>query len=64
MTTHRGLEMFYVVVMGLKTAIAHQQKLMDRVFADILWRYVACFVDDLLAFSKLFYDHLMHLEHL
>lgn len=60
--THRGHECFNTVLMGFKTSVQHQQKLMDKAFKGIAWRFVCAYVDDILIYSKTFDEHLLHLD--
>ena len=60
--THRGHEMFNTVLMGFKTSVQHQQKLMDKAFKGIAWRFVCAYVDDILVYSRTFDEHLLHLD--
>jgi hypothetical protein len=46
--THRGLEQFATSVMGGKTSVQHQQRLMDKqLIAQLSWRGASCYVDDI-----------------
>ena len=60
--THRGLEQWAVAMMGYKTSVQHQQRLMDKAFKDVAWRFVCCYVDDILIYSNSFDEHLLHLD--
>ena len=60
--THRGLEQWAVAMMGYKTSVQHQQRLMDKAFKDVAWRFVCVYVDDILIYSNSFDEHLVHLD--
>ena len=46
--THRGHEQFAVTVMGCKTSVQHQQRLMDEeLIAKLSWRGASVYVDDI-----------------
>ena len=47
---------------GLSGATASFQMLMMKVLRNIAWKYVLCYVDDIIIFSSSFEDHLSHLE--
>jgi hypothetical protein len=53
--THRGVEHFVTSVMGGKTSVQHQQKLMDRrLIAKLSWRGASCYVDDIVLYAPTF----------
>jgi len=62
--THEGLYEFLVMPFGLMNAPALFQRLMQRVFADLMteekW-FVAVYLDDVLIFSPILGDHKVHL---
>ena len=62
--THDGLYEFRVMPFGLMNAPALFQRLMQRVFADLLTeeeRFIAVYLDDVLIFSPTLEDHKVHL---
>ena len=61
-TSHRGHEMYTTVPMGYKRAVQHQQKLMDKLFPSKTWRFISCYVDDIVIYSKTIDEHLQHLD--
>ena len=47
-STQRGREIFNVSIMGGKTSVQHQQRLMDtRLIQRLSWRGASCYVDDI-----------------
>ena len=60
--TYRGLEQWAVAMMGYKTSVQHQQRLMDKAFKDVAWRFVCVYVDDILIYSDSFAEHIQHLD--
>jgi hypothetical protein len=53
--THRGVEQFTTSVMGGKTSVQHQQRLMDkRLIAQLSWRCASCYVDDIVLYAPTF----------
>jgi len=59
--SHRGQEEPNVAIMGFKNSPAHVQRYMDR----RLWPYrkfVRCFIDDIVIFSKTAAEHILHLR--
>ena len=61
--THRGQEEFNVVLLGFKGSLGHQQRFMDD-FLEEFAEWVACYIDDMIAASKTFREHLNLLERL
>jgi len=61
--THRGQEEFNVVLLGFKGSPGHQQRFMDD-FLEEFAECVACYIDDMIAESKSFRDHVNLLERL
>ena len=54
-TTHRGREIFNVSIMGGKTSVQHQQRLMDtRVIQRLSWRGASCYVNDIVMYAPSF----------
>jgi hypothetical protein len=57
--THRGVEQFATSVMGGKTSVQHQQRLMDRrLIAQLSWRGASCYVDDIVIYAPTFQEFL------
>jgi hypothetical protein len=53
--THRGVKQFATSIMGGKTSVQHQQKLMDRrLIAKLSWRGASCYVDDIVLYAPTF----------
>jgi len=58
-STHRGREVFNVSIMGGKTSVQHQQRLMDtRLIQRLSWRGACCYVDDIVMYAPSFADFL------
>jgi len=58
-STHRGREVFNVSIMGGKTSVQHQQRLMDvRLIQRLSWRGASCYVDDIVMYAPSFADFL------
>ncbi len=47
---------------GLTNAPSTFQRLMNRIFKDLLYKSVLVYLDDIIIFSKTFQEHLEHLE--
>ena len=60
--TYDGIFEFQTMPFGLQGAPATWQHLMMKVLRGISWKYVLCYVDDVIIFSTTFHDHLQHLE--
>ena len=60
--TYDGIFEFQTMAFGLQGAPATFQNLMMKVLRGISWKYVLCYVDDVIIFSATFDDHLQHLE--
>jgi len=51
-STHRGREVFNVSIMGGKTSVQHQQRLMDtKLIQRLSWRGASCYVDDIVMYA-------------
>ena len=61
-TTRFGTYEFNVMPFGLCNAPATFQRLMDRIYKDIAWRFVVVYLDDTIIYSRTFEDHLKHLR--
>jgi len=54
-STHRGREVFNVSIMGGKTSVQHQQRLMDtKLIQRLSWRGAYCYVDDIVMYAPSF----------
>ncbi|KAL0539474.1 hypothetical protein IC582_023686 [Cucumis melo] len=60
--TPKGIYSYKVMPFGLKNAGATYQCAMQKVFDDMLHKYVECYVDDLVVKSKRRQDHLKDLK--
>ena len=60
--TPKGIYCYKVMPFGLKNAGATYQRAMQKVFDDMLHKYVECYVDDLVVKSKRRQDHLKDLK--
>ena len=60
--TRYGIYEFNVMPFGLCNAPATFQRLMDRVYQDIAWKFVVVYLDDTIIYSKSFDEHLEHLR--
>ena len=61
-TTRFGTYEFNVMPFGLCNAPATFQRLMDRIYKDIAWKFVVVYLDDTIIYSRIFEDHLKHLR--
>ena len=60
--TRHGTYEFNVMPFGLCNAPATFQRLMDRVYKGIAYKYVVVYLDDTNIFSRTFDDHIIHLR--
>ncbi|TYK22205.1 uncharacterized protein E5676_scaffold333G00830 [Cucumis melo var. makuwa] len=60
--TPKGIYCYKVMPFGLKNVGATYQRAMEKVFDDMLHKYVECYVDDLVVKSKRRQDHLKDLK--
>ena len=60
--TYDGIFEFQTMPFGLQGAPATFQHLMMKVLRGISWKYVLCYVDDVIIFSATLDEHLHHLE--
>ncbi|KAL8586473.1 hypothetical protein ACOMHN_050068 [Nucella lapillus] len=63
-TTPIGLFEYTRMPMGLSTAPATFQRLMQTTMSDFLFQFLLVYLDDLLVYSKTFEEHLAHLDRL
>jgi transposase InsO family protein len=61
-TTPFGHYEYNYMPMGLSSAPASYQRMMNTIFEDTNYKYTNCYLDDLVVFSKDFETHLEHLE--
>ena len=57
-----GLYEFPSMPFGLKNAPATFQRAMRRILSGMEWRFVQCYIDDILIHSKSWEDHLLHID--
>ena len=60
--TRGGLWKWRVLPMGLRTAPATFERLMESVLKGMQWQQVLCFLDDIIIFAADFHTHLHRLE--
>ncbi|KAA0032588.1 uncharacterized protein E6C27_scaffold43053G00550 [Cucumis melo var. makuwa] len=60
--TPKGIYCYKVMPFGLKNISATYQRAMQKVFGDMLHKYVECYIDDLVVKSKRRQDHLKDLQ--
>ena len=61
-TTRYGLYEWRVLPMGLTNAPATFQRTMNRLFSDLLDRYVVVYLDNIMIFSRDIESHEKHVE--
>ena len=61
-TTRYGLYEWRVLPMGLTNAPATFQRTMNRLFSDVLDKYVVVYLDDILIFSRDIESHAQHVH--
>lgn len=59
--THDGVYEFTRMPFGLRNAPMSLQMLMSQVLKGLNWKFVLCYIDDILVFSSSFSEHLDHL---
>ena len=59
--TPKGIYCYKVMPFGLKNASATYQQAMQKIFDNVLHKYVECYVDDLVVKTKRREDHLIDL---
>ncbi|MEW8547939.1 MAG: reverse transcriptase domain-containing protein [Candidatus Thiodiazotropha sp.] len=59
--THDGVYEFLRMPFGLRNAPMSFQMLMSQVLKGLNWKFVLCYIDDILVFSPNFTEHLEHL---
>jgi transposase InsO family protein len=57
-----GIFEFKKMPFGLVNAPATFQRLMDTALADVLWKFVVVYLDDIIVFSKSIEEHKIHLK--
>ncbi|KAA0025935.1 RNA-directed DNA polymerase-like protein [Cucumis melo var. makuwa] len=60
--TSKGIYCYKVMLFGLKNVGVTYQRAMQKVFDDMLHKYVECYVDDLVVKCKRRQDHLKDLK--
>ena len=60
--THNGVYEWTRMPFGLKNAPMTFQMVMSQVLREMNWKFVLCYIDDILVFSSSFKEHLYHLE--
>ena len=59
--THDGVYEFTRMPFGLRNAPMSFQMLMSQVLKGLNWKFVLCYIDDILVFSSTFDEHIEHL---
>ena len=59
--THDGVYEFLRMPFGLRNAPMSFQMLMSQVLKGLNWKFVLCYIDDILVFSSNFKEHIHHL---
>ena len=60
--TPKGIDYYKVIPFGLKNADATYQRAMQKIFDNVLHKYVECYGDDLVVKTKRREDHLVDLQ--
>ena len=60
--THEGVFEFTRLPFGLRNSPMSFQSLMSLVLRGLNWKFVLCYIDDILIFSSNFQQHLVHLN--
>ena len=60
--TPKGIYCYKVMPFGLKNASATYQRAMQKIFDNVLHKYVECYVDDLVVKTKRRKNHLVDLQ--
>ena len=60
--TPKGVDCYKVIPFGLKNADATYQRAMQKIFDNVLHKYVECYGDDLVVKTKRREDHLVDLQ--
>ena len=60
--TPKGIYCYKVMPFGLKNAGATYQRAMQKIFDNVLHKYVECYIDDLVVKTKRREDHLVDLR--
>lgn len=61
-TVPRGHFQFRVMPFGLTNAPSEFQRQMDRILADLKWKFCMVYLDDIIIFSKSWDEHIRHCE--
>jgi hypothetical protein len=57
--THTGVQQFATSVMGGKTSVQHQQRLLNRhLISQLSWRGASCYLDDIVIYAPTFQNFL------
>jgi hypothetical protein len=62
--THRGLYQFKRLPFGLKNAPAIYQRFMDQLLGSLRWTAALVYIDDVIAYSETWPEHMAHLRQL
>ena len=60
--THDGVYEFCCMPIGLRNAPMSFQMLMSQVLKGLHWKFVLCYIDDILVFSSNYDEHISHLS--
>ena len=60
--THRGLFQFKRLPFGLRNGPSIFQRVMQSILAPYLWIFCLVYIDDIVIYSKLYEEHLTHLD--
>ena len=57
-----GLYEFTRMPFGLVNELATFQRIMSNLFRDEIYKFMACFLDDVVVYSKIHEEHVEHVE--
>ena len=60
--THRGLFEYNVLPFGIKNSPGEFQRAMDRLFGDLYYKGVLCYIDDIVIYTDTWEEHLQLVE--
>ena len=60
--THRGLFEYNVLPFGIKNSPGEFQRAMDRLFGDLYYKGVLCYIDDIVIYTDTWEEHLRLVE--